>query len=56
MNVHEKLPRVKVCCFCADLRTGAIILAVLELLGAIVSWIDFANAIIQKDMQIGDNT
>jgi hypothetical protein len=43
MTIHEKLPRVRVCCCCADLRTGALILGVLGLFGVIQSWMRFVE-------------
>lgn len=38
MTINEKLPRLRFCCCCVDLRTGAIILGLLALFSAIMSW------------------
>lgn len=43
MTIHEKLPRVKFCCCCADLRTGALILGILALFGVLQSWLRFVE-------------
>lgn len=41
MIIHQKLPRLNICCRCIDLRTGCILLGILELFGAIAGWLRF---------------
>lgn len=38
MGIEEKLPRLNFCCACVDLRTGAIILGLLQFFSAIYAW------------------
>lgn len=52
MTILEKLPRLKFCCCCIDLPTGAIILGILEFLGALTSWfyfIEYTSIVIKGD-------
>lgn len=43
MTIHEKLPRVKNCCCCGDLRKGLLFIGFIGLFGVLLSWMRFTE-------------
>lgn len=47
MGLYESLPRVKSCCCCINLRTGVLILGILQIIAAVASWAYFIFCIVK---------
>ena len=54
MVIYENLSRFKFYFCCADLRSGTIILGLLELVGAVWLWINFSKKCVELINPIGD--